>query len=216
MQELKPISLRWSALLDPSVPVRPEFKEDWAGFLVALIAFGLLIFAGLQLLAALSWNLWSILWIVAGSISLGIGGYGAMRMLRSLFRTAGQLQNFNLTDLELEYELLPAKAPLFEVQVRGRLRVTRANSLAPQLLMVSLELDPDFHPDESRYLNSQSAPFDSGAYAFHFEVPRDRTLVGDLHCLLELNFAAQAVFYRVKLEVITQSPSLEIIYQPDR
>ena len=216
MQELKPTSLQWSAPPDPSVPVRPESTEDWSAFLVALIVFGLLIFAGLYLLAAVSWNLWSILWIVLGSISLAIGGYGAARMLRSLFRTADQLQNFKLTDLQLEYELLPARAPLFEAQVRGQLRVTRASAQVPKSLIVSLELNPDFHADSHRYLNSQDAAFDSGAYAFNLDVPRSRTLLGDLHCLLELKFAAQDVFYRVRLEVIPQSAPLEIIDRPDR
>ena len=216
MQELKPTSLQWSVPPDPNVPVRPKSTQDWSAFLITLLVFGLLIFAGLQLLAAVLWNFLLILWLVLGLVSLGIGGYGAMRMLQSLFRTADHLQNFKLTDLQFEYELLPARAPLFEPQIRGQLRVTPANTQAPQSLVVSLKLNPDCHPDEYEYLNSQNAAFDSGTYAFNLDVPRSRTLLGDLHCLLELNFAAQAVFYRVRLEVIAQSSPLETIDRPDR
>jgi hypothetical protein len=214
MQELKPTSLEWSEALESSVLTRPETKYSWVIFLISIIVFGLLILTGLRLLSFWDLGGLSILWVIPALALVLVGGYGAIRLVSSLFTPASHLQHFKLGNLELDYKLLPTQAPMYEVRVQGKLQVTLVGVRTPQTLVVSLGLNPDCHPHESLYLNAQTAKFDSGSYLFDLEIPRTRTLTSDLHCLLELKFANQVVFYRVMLETIGQSSPLKMLYQP--
>jgi hypothetical protein len=214
MQELKPTRLEWTEALESSVLTRPETKDAWVAFLISIIVFGLLILTGLSLFSSGVLSGLSVLWVVPALALVLVGGYGAIRLVNSLFTSTRQLQNFKLSNLKLEYELLPAQAPMYEARVTGKLRVTQVGINIPLSLVVSLGLNPEFHPNESLYLNAQTTKFDSGSYAFDFEIPRTRTLTSDLHCLLELKFANQAVFYRVILEKIGQTTPLKMSYRP--
>jgi hypothetical protein len=216
VQELKPTSLEWSEALDSSVFTRPELKEGWAGFLLAMIVFGLLALSGLRFFSFGFLGDWSAWWIVPALPLLAIGIYGIVRMFNALLTPNSKLLAYKLTNLEFEYELLPTQTSFLQTLIHGQLRATRAGTNIPPSITVSLELNPEHHPNESCYLNSQTTEFKSNSYKFNLEVPRIRTTLSAIHCVLELKYSNQVVFYRVKLEAIPKSAPLEIRYRPDR
>ena len=219
-------NLQWLEPPDSDSVSRPVTWTGWFSFLLALSVLLLLTVAGAVLFrSGLSggWNFW---WMLAALPLLAVGGFGTFRMITTLFSSAGQAQEFKLSNLELEFEILTAgSAPAGSAMassgagtmIQGWLRVNSERKKFPQSLTVVLELQPEFHPDEYVWLNSTYAKPDAkGAYEFCLEVPRVQLARGAVHGSLVLNFNAQPEFYRVKLEPMAQTAALEMVFQPSK
>jgi hypothetical protein len=213
---------------------RPTSLMDWLGHLLGAAVFALLGTAGLALLRSSFTGGWNVIWLIPALLLLGIGVYGMVRMVTALFGSPNMPRPFHLTNLELSHE--QTLGSLGEVLIRGRLhcKVIGKNVIGknvigknvigknvigknvPKSLRVTLNLQPEHHPNKQTYLNHSETRFDASGCEFVIEVPRHQTVFEPTHCALEINFADQAVFYRLNLEPITQTPPIQIVYQPSK
>jgi hypothetical protein len=212
---LKPDHIKWSEPPDENAMTRPKSGSEWVGSFVAMAVFVALGLSGLMMLLSSRGNAWFWLWLLPAGSLIGLGVYGIGRGLSGMLRPAKPTE-YNLSNLELEWTVLPAQSAVSSL-IQGRLRFNAKNTKLPRTLTVVLELQPEKHPDENTWLNSTYCKADAnGVYGFTFEVPRHRTVLGEVHGLLELNFNAQAAFSRVMLEPIAQTKPLEIVFQPSK
>jgi hypothetical protein len=194
---------------------RPGSGSEWFGAFVAMAVFVALALSGLMILLSSWGNAWFWLWVLPAGLLISLGVYGVLRGVSGMLRPAKAIE-YSLTNLELEWTILSAQPAVSSV-IQGRLRFDARNKKLPRTLTVVLELQPDHHPDENTWLNSTYCKPDAhGVYEFVLEVPRHRTVLGEVHGLLELNFNAQAAFSRVMLEPIAQTKPLEIVFQPSK
>jgi hypothetical protein len=208
---LNPDRIKWSEPSDENAMTRPESGSEWVGSFVAMAVFVALALSGLMILVSGLRNGW--FWLLPAGVLIAVGVYGFLRGVSGMLRPARPTE-YNLSNLELRYEL--NKGPLGEVWILGQVRA-QCEGKRPRTLTVVLELQPEHHPDESAWLNSTYCkPDANGVYAFGLEVSRHRTVLGEVHGLLALNFNAQAAFSRVMLAPIAQTKPLEIVFQPSR
>jgi hypothetical protein len=210
---LNPDKIKWTEPLPEHAMTRPGSGLEWLGTILAIGVFMALAVSGLMILVSSWGNAWFWFWLLPAGLLIGLGVYGILRGVSGMFKSAKPIE-YSLTNLELTYEQTPG--PLGEVWIRGRLRAN-AEGKHPQSLTVVLELQPEHHPNENAWLNSTYCKPDSnGVYEFVLEVPRNQTVLGEVHGFLELNFNAQVAFSRVLLEPIAQTEPIKIVYQPSR
>jgi hypothetical protein len=204
MQEFQLDHVEWREIPNPDVSYRPQSRDEWIGFLIAFVCFGLLFISGI-FIGRLSWpQNW--LFFCFGLFPLFFGGYGLFRLFSSLFVPPVSLVVLENLHLEVSY-----KTNQFGTGIYGVLHFKSIKN-PPKKVFASIELRPEFHENRGKFSGEDELVEHKNRYLFSWFINRHETLHEQLYYRLQLQFHQKSsAFYDVNLDPIPKSVPLKII-----